>query len=212
MAMGPTIAGQSLGGKDIFLNGVGEAVACVSCHGESGEGQPDAGFPRLAGLNAAYIEEQLKSFDDGSRKDDTMSPIAKALPAADRKAVADYVSRLTPPVARSEEGPDKDAITKGAALAQRGDWPNGLAGCDQCHGPGGVGVGMAFPALAGQSAVYIEKQLKDWKAGNRSNDPMGLMAGVAKKLDDDQINAVAAYYASQNPLGRAASEAQEPAQ
>lgn len=198
-------------GKGIFTNGVGEAPACTACHGEAGEGQPDAGFPRIAGLNAVYVEEQLESFDKGTRKDETMSPIAKALPEADRKAVAVYISGLNSPLAASEEKPDKGSIAKGAELVAHGDWPEGLASCNQCHGPDGIGVGTAFPKLAGQSAAYIEKQLNDWQAGNRTNDPLALMAGVAKKLDDGQIEAVAAYYASLNPDG-AAAQAKEPAQ
>lgn len=207
----PLIA-RAAGGRDIFLHGVGEAAACSACHGEAGEGQPDAGFPRIAGLDAAYIEEQLKSFVAGTRKDDTMTPIANALPEADRAAVANYVSGLNPPLAASEAKQDKDGIAKGAELATHGNWPKGLAGCGQCHGPGGIGVGTAFPKLAGQSAAYIEKQLNDWKTGNRTNDPLALMAGVAKRLDDDLIKAVAAYYASRNPDGTAAAEAKEPAQ
>ncbi|MDN5926007.1 MAG: c-type cytochrome [Hyphomicrobiales bacterium] len=212
LTLAQAVAVQAADGKDIFLHGGGEAPTCTACHGASGEGQPDAGFPRLAGLNATYMEEQIKSFKEGTRKDDTMTPIAKALPEADRKAVAAYVSDLTSSLAPSEEKPDKDSIAKGAELAAHGDWPQGLAGCNQCHGPGGIGVGTVFPKLAGQSAAYIEKQLNDWKAGSRTNDPLALMAGVAKKLDDDQIKAVAAYYASRNPDGAMASETKEPAQ
>ena len=211
MATASITTGWTADGKDIFTKGAGEAPACAACHGASGEGQPDAGFPRIAGLNAVYVEEQLESFNRGTRKDDTMTPIAKALPEADRKAVAIYVSGLNPPLAPSEEKPDKDSIAKGTELAAHGDWPKGLAGCNQCHGPGGIGVGTAFPKLAGQPAAYIEKQLNDWKAGNRANDPLALMAGVTKKLDDGQIKAVAAYYASLN-LDGAAAQAKEPAQ
>jgi mono/diheme cytochrome c family protein len=32
------------------------AVACAFCHGEDGSGNEQAGLPRLAGLDAAYIE------------------------------------------------------------------------------------------------------------------------------------------------------------
>ncbi len=66
----------------------------------------------------------------------------------------------------------------------------------QCHGAAGQGVGKTFPRLAGQSAEYIMGQLKAWKDGKRTDDPLHLMTGIASKLDDDQVVAVAAYYAS----------------
>ena len=56
-------------------------------------------------------------------------------------------------------------------------------------------MGGTFPRLAGQSASYIEAQLKAWKSGKRTNDPLHLMTGIASKLDDKQIAAVAAHYA-----------------
>jgi cytochrome c553 len=85
----------------------------------------------------------------------------------------------------------------GAALASRGDWSKrGLSGCSQCHGAAGQGAGKTFPGLAGQSTEYIISQLKAWKNGKRTNDPLHLMTGIASKLSDDQFAAVAAYYAS----------------
>ena len=90
---------------------------------------------------------------------------------------------------------DDKTLAAGALLAQRGDWSKGLPACGQCHGPSGQGVGPSFPKLAGQSMQYIATQLQAWKAGQRVNDPLHLMTGVASKLDEQQITAVAAYYA-----------------
>jgi cytochrome c553 len=39
-------------------------------------------------------------------------------------------------------------------------------------------------------------QLKAWKDGKRTNDPLHLMTGISSRLSDGQIAAVAAYYAS----------------
>lgn len=197
-------------GEVIAHNGKGNDVpACAACHGEQGEGQPDAGYPRLAGLNAGYIEHQLASFADKSRRNDIMAPIASNLGPADRKALGTYLASLSPPKAAAQDTPDRALIGAGQALAQRGLWSKGVPACAQCHGTSGLGVGVAFPQLAGQSAVYIANQLAAWKKGERGNDPMHLMKGIAGKLDDKQINAVAAYYASL-PIGvTAASKANE---
>jgi cytochrome c553 len=184
-------------GRQIAASGNGrEAPACSACHGEQGEGQPDVANPRLAGLDSEYLMAQLNAFAEGTRYNETMSPIAKALSPDERQAVATfYAGSVTPRIEGSHPADDK-TIAAGAVLANRGDWSKGLPGCGQCHGAAGQGVGKSFPALAGQSGEYIMKQLKAWKDGKRSNDPLHLMAGISSKLNDDEIAAVAAYYAS----------------
>lgn len=186
-------------------NGRG-AAPCVACHGADGGGQAAAGFPRLAGLNAAYLRKQLEDFASGVRANPTMQPMAAALNTEERAALADYYSRLpvpaTPAATASPEVALRDA---GSRLARDGRWNIHLPGCDQCHAPGGVGVGDHFPPLAGQSALYIANQLRAWKQGSRHNDPLQLMQSVAGKLDDADIAAVSAWYAGQ-PAAPAARE------
>ncbi|MFC3207607.1 c-type cytochrome [Aquamicrobium soli] len=181
-------------GAAIAANGVSGAPACASCHGTQGEGNAESGFPRLAGLNAAYLVHQLASFVDGTRKNDIMPPIAKALTPEQRQAVADFYAGQKVASATAEK-PDAKLLARGAALAITGDWSHGVPACGQCHGPAGQGVGTAFPRLAGQGATYIENEIAAWKDGKRGNDPLHLMSGIAHKLSDDEVKAVAAYYA-----------------
>jgi len=183
-------------GSTIAMQGNGKgATACASCHGAHGEGNPAAGFPRLAGVSAPYIESQLALFADGQRQNPVMQPIAKALSEAERTAVGHYFSDLPfPPPAAKDESPTP--AQTGAWLAARGRWADGLPACVQCHGPGGAGVGSAFPPLAGQSAAYIAAQLHAFKSGARPGGPMNLMKVVASKLSDTDISAVADYYGS----------------
>ena len=78
-------------GRDIAANGNGrDAPACSACHGAQGEGQPGAANPRLAGLDSEYLIEQLNAFAEGSRDNETMPPIAKALTPDERQAVAKF--------------------------------------------------------------------------------------------------------------------------
>ena len=175
-----------------------------------GAGRPEAGYPRLAGLNADYLRRQLADFANGDRINDTMHPVSKSLRPEERTAMADYYASLSAPPAPGEKKPDAEMLAMGANLGLRGDWPNGLPACAQCHGPVGEGVGSSFPKLAGQSADYIAAQLVAWKTGKRSNDPMHLMTGIAAKLDENQIAAVAAYYASLTGQTGAASGKQQP--
>ncbi|MGY3038484.1 cytochrome c553 [Rhodanobacter sp. TND4EL1] len=178
-------------------NGNG-APACVACHGADGAGQPAAGFPRLAGLNASYLQQQLEDFASGTRDNPVMKPVASALSAAERKALGEYYSKLPIPAALAKPAtPMPAADSAGALLATRGRWPQQVPACVQCHAPGGVGVGANFPPLAGQSATYIQNQLKAWKQGSRHNDPLELMQHVSKALSDDDITAVATWFAAQ---------------
>ena len=154
------------------------------------------GYPRLSGLNASYLLQQLNDFADGKRTNEIMQPIAKALSPDERAAVTTFYASLNPAAAEEPKKPDDKTIAAGAALASRGDWSKGLPGCSQCHGPAGQGVGASFPKLAGQNSTYVTNELKAWQQGKRSNDPLNLMTGIAAKLDDGQIAAVAAYYAS----------------
>jgi cytochrome c553 len=202
-----TVSAHAADGQEIASNGNGHgAPACSACHGAQGEGQPDVANPRLAGLDSEYLIAQLNAFADGRRDSEAMSPTAKALTPDERQAVAKfYAGLVTPKIEESHKADDK-TIAAGAALASRGDWSKGLPGCSQCHGATGQGVGKAFPALAGQSGEYIMRQLKAWKDGKRTNDPQRLMTGISSKLSDDQIAAVAAYYASLPVAARAAAK------
>jgi cytochrome c553 len=188
---------SALDARTLATSGNGKgALPCTACHGGQGEGQPGAGFPRLDGLNAIYIRQQLDDFADSKRDNAIMGPIAVALTPDERQALASFYSVQTAPSAVVPAKADAAAILRGAALAAHGDWSKGLPGCNQCHGPEGEGVAGAFPRLAEQNAKYIAQQLKDWQQGKRTNDPLHLMTAVSTKLDDGEIAAVAAYYAS----------------
>ena len=71
----------------------------------------------------------------------------------------------------------------------------GLPACAGCHGPDGAGMPSQFPRLSGQFADYVETQLKLFRAGGRANDPNGMMRGVAARMSDQEMKAVAEYAA-----------------
>lgn len=68
--------------------------------------------------------------------------------------------------------------------------------CMACHGMGGISTNPIWPNLAGQSAKYTLKQLKDFKSGARSNAVMGAQAAM---LTDQEMEDVTAYYATLPP-------------
>lgn len=183
--------------ETLAQRGAGQTAACASCHGKDGGGQ--ASFPRLAGMNSAYLRKQLQDFAEGSRANPVMQPIAKALSPAERTAISSYYAALPIPAAPAATVPP-DADSPGARLATRGRWEKGVPACVQCHGPGGIGVGDHFPAIAGQPAGYLAAQLQAWRTGTRKNDPLELMRHLSRRLSEDEIDAVAAWFAAQPPM------------
>ena len=79
-----------------------------------------------------------------------------------------------------------------------------VALCVSCHGPAGNSANPAWPKLAGQHARYTEKQILDFKAGVTRSD--ALMAPMIAGLSDQDIEDIAAYYATQSSTGGFASE------
>jgi len=195
-ALTQTALAEDLGKQIVMQGNQKGATACLACHGIQGEGQAGAGFPRLAGLNPAYLAKQLHSFADNSRKNPIMDNIAKALSEKEIQAVSAYYAAQSPDAPKDSPTADTSVIAAGKDLATNGNWPNDIPACFACHGVGAKGIGASFPALAGQHASYIRNQLQAWKTGQRHNDSNGLMEGIAKRLSPDEVKAVSAYMAS----------------
>ncbi len=72
--------------------------------------------------------------------------------------------------------------------------------CSNCHGIEGNSVSPNFPNLAAQQERYTADQLKNFRKHSRS-DPAGFeyMWGLSRHLTDEQIDGLAAYFASQQP-------------
>jgi cytochrome c553 len=173
-----------------------EAVTCQACHGTHGEGMVDGDKPRLAGQSAFYLDKQLRDFASGARDNAIMSAIAKGLNDQARAKLAAYYAALPVPAALEHKAPTAAQAERGHQLAIEGAEGKRVQACNNCHGPDGSGVALSAPALAGQLAPYLAAQLKSWQQGSRKNDAGNLMSSVANRLDDADIAAVTAYYAS----------------
>lgn len=75
--------------------------------------------------------------------------------------------------------------------------------CLACHGLDGNSVNPEWPSIAGQHEQYIIKQVKAFRAGERTNV---LMSPIALTLTDQDIENVAAYYATQKIKGQEAAK------
>ncbi|HUJ86533.1 MAG TPA: c-type cytochrome [Burkholderiales bacterium] len=169
---------------------------CAACHGPDGNSVAPAN-PKLAGQFSEYLYKQLRNFkaQDGKkaeRENPIMAGMVANLSEPDMRNVAAYFSeqKLRPDVAR-----DKDLAAAGQKLYRGGNAATGVVACAGCHGPSGAGIPIEFPHIAGQYADYVESQLKAFRSGARANDPNGMMRGVAARMTDDEIKAVAQYVA-----------------
>jgi cytochrome c553 len=168
------------------------ALACAQCHALNGASDGSGAFPRLAGQSSYYLSKQMRAFVSGDRVNAVMSPIAAALSSDEIADVSAYyagVSAPFPPLPAT----DAALVQRGRELASVGSAAKSLPACDNCHGPGGAGEPPAIPYLAGQYGPYIASELQMWQRGTRKSSPEA-MGQIAKRLDDQDIAAVAAYY------------------
>lgn len=180
-------------GAVIAAQGVGTGVpACAQCHAYNGGSDGTGAFPRIAGQPVQYLVAQLQDFASGARRNAVMSPIAKGLSPDDLAEVAAYYANASAPFLPLKAG-DQTLIKRGEQLATFGDEFKRVQACNNCHGPGGAGEPPMIPYLAGQYAHYTAFELQMWKRGYRKNSPE-VMLQIAKKLDDQDIQAVAAYF------------------
>jgi cytochrome c553 len=184
------IKGDAAKGQDIV------SKVCAACHGPDGN-SPLSVNPSLAGQHAEYIYKQLSNFKakDGKpaeRSNPIMAGNVAGLGEDDMKNVATYFSSQTP---RPRAARDAELVKQGQQIYRGGIAAKGLAACASCHSPNGAGLPTQFPRVAGQHAEYTAAQLKAFRAGERKNDPGGMMRTVAGKLSDREIAAVSEYIA-----------------
>ena len=178
------VDGSAEAGKD-------RALTCMACHGPEGN-SPSPSWPNLAGQNAAYLIAQMQAFKGGERKDPLMSGQAMSLSDTDMANLAVYFESLP---AAAQSVANESTIDRGEALYRGGNKENGSTACMACHGPTGRGNPAAlYPALQGQHATYIAKQLNDYATGTRETDgKTRVMRDIAATLDKDDIEALSSY-------------------
>jgi cytochrome c553 len=181
----------------------GATMACITCHGAEGRGDGSGAFPRLTGQPAWYLYKQLVDYASGARPNRVMSGIAERLTEAEMEAVAAWYSAAEAPFRPVRGSVNGLTLQWGAQLAAVGSAEKGVPACVNCHGASGSGLSPSVPYLAGQYAPYMQLQLELWKAGIRDNDAMNVMASIASKLTEEDMRAVAEYYARVRPADEA---------
>jgi cytochrome c553 len=162
---------------------------CAACHADDGNrGSP--AYPILQGQHPEYIVKQLEEFKAGKRANPIMQGMAAALTPSDMRDLAAFYAGKT---AKPGFAKGKDTAALGEKIFRGGVADRSIPACAGCHGPSGAGIPSQYPRLAGQHADYTQAQLVAFRSGARANSAP--MAGVAAKMSDVEIKALADYIA-----------------
>jgi cytochrome c553 len=169
-----------------------KAAICAACHGADGNSVVP-NWPKLAGQHAQYLERQLVLIKSGQRAVPEMAGITPGLSEQDMADMAAFFASQTTSAGLTDEA----LLKAGERLYRGGNAATEIPACMSCHGPAGEGNPLAsYPSLAGQHTVYSEKMLKGFRSGltwGEEDASSKIMTGVALRLTDDEIKAVASY-------------------
>jgi cytochrome c553 len=195
--------------------GATKAAVCGACHGADGNSMVGT-FPKLAGLGEKYLVKQLvdiQAWDlekDEAKKDVTgravpeMTGLLANMTKQDLEDLAAHFAVQTMQLSGAKKievqvnsGIKVDGLELGERIYRAGNPTTGVPACTGCHLPDGKGnIPAGFPRLSGQHPEYVEKQLRAFRAGDRTNDgDQAIMRAVADKLNDAEIVALANYIA-----------------
>ena len=163
---------------------------CVACHGEQGVSAV-VEYPNLAGQSGAAIYKQLSDYRTGSRTNQLMTDIAKALDETTLADVAAYYAAQ--PKRNADPATLADSPEAIVRLVELGDPNRNIPPCAACHRPGSGGP-IETPILSEQGRDYLALQLRLYASGERRNDVYGRMRTIAAKLTPSEINGLATYY------------------
>jgi cytochrome c553 len=167
-----TVLGGPLQAQDIEY----KARACTACHGTDGKPPVPAQVPIIWGQQPYYIFKQLRNYRNGMREHPMMSAIAKALPEAELRPLANYFGAKPWPAQTATPAPP----------------PNGIAMCAPCHQNDFKG-GLSWPRLAGLSYEYLLGTMNAFAKEERTNNSD--MVQIMKMFSEADRQAMARFLA-----------------
>ena len=166
------------------------AESCLGCHGTADSAPISGLVPSLQGQSSDFLAAALTAFRDGSRPSGIMQPMAAALAEDETRRLAEFYAGLRRPERPVNPAP---ASEPGRTIAVDGIPGSEVPPCLSCHGQD---ADPSFPRLAGQNKAYLVNQLRLWKKGINTVTPgADIMAPIAQRLHEAEIEAVAAYFA-----------------
>jgi cytochrome c553 len=172
--------------NDPVSAGKAAAAACAGCHGDSGNSQIP-GMPNLTAQSSEYFGVAMRAYKSGGRPGGMMSALVSSIDEESIQNLALYYALQEP--RRTSMGGSGD-VDAGRTAAQI---------CSSCHGADGNVTAADMPTLAGQDALYLATALKAYAQGQRDH---AQMVTATAELGDADIEALAAFYAQQEPIAR----------
>lgn len=168
---------------------VAKAQKCAKCHGDTGISDEDD-TPSLAGQTSAYLFKQLVDYKTQRREDRSMKKAVRKLSPRDMADLGAFYAVQKPETPVGGDVPP---------LVEKGDRSRLLLACNDCHNESQeFRSKMEIPAtLTGQKIEYFIETLNGFKTGERANDLFGRMRFIASRLTDDEIAALAKFYAAE---------------
>lgn len=203
--------------EELFEYGAEINETCAGCHGENAEGSIDGEYPRLAGMSHAYLSRQLKLFKQRERLNIPMLPYTndRELPADDILAVAYYISQIKLPtqlpaleqdIAANGSFDALGRLEASKAVINIARYPGNIAAgsrtwrkeCATCHGKRGEGhPNGLIPPLSGQHSLYLQRQVDNFRRGERLHDAPG-DAEIFLQFSDAEIDDILAFLSVQD--------------
>lgn len=183
---------------------------CAGCHGEYGQGDRNGEYPRLAGLPAKFIAEQLHLFRDRKRPNIAMIEYIdeRQMPDPDIRDISHYLAAIELPTRlppADHNDPNFDAYARLLASERlmqipraEGDVDNGgrlyRRECGSCHGDQGWGDHQdGVPMLAGQYTNYLWRQVKKLRKRIRIHDDEAPDEELLLDISDAELTDIFAY-------------------
>jgi cytochrome c553 len=174
--------------------GKAQAATCAACHGQDGATPIDPTYPVLAGQTERYLLRQLELIQSNERPVPLMTGQLTGKSTQDLADLAAYYASLPDKVGVANA--EDEVLARAEAIYRGGILEKGVAACTSCHSPSGEGNAPAgFPDVGGQPKEYTIAQLTAYREGRRTSDEYygGMMRGVASRLTDTEIDALAEY-------------------
>lgn len=166
------------------VNITGLANSCNNCHGVNGV-SVGPNMPSIGGLPEAYLNSIMTEWKSGTRYSATMGRLVKGYSDEEIAALAAYFSKQ--PWVPAKQKTDAKQVKLGKKVTEK---------CAGCHGDTGKSPDAETPNLNGQWSGYLQMEAMKYRDDNTAM-PNKQMVKAAKKLSDEEIKAVAEFYASQ---------------
>jgi sulfide dehydrogenase cytochrome subunit len=160
------------------------AITCNNCHGVNGVSVGPS-MPSIGGLPESYLNNIMLEWKNGTRFSATMGRLIKGYSDEQIAALAKYYA--SKPWVPATQKTDAKMVELGKKVTSR---------CAGCHGDTGKADDKETPNLNGQWSAYLQMEAMKYR-DDAVAMPSKQMRNAAKKLTDEEVKAVAEFYASQ---------------